>query len=191
MFLRIRSRWLERREPIVFSRWLSSLSKAEFDQFADAVLERLTNLGVLRASDLCVAIGESTPRMKRPGEPEPRSLLMHPVPRSRDEILVIAGHLAHRAASRLGKPTPEFSENAAVFLASRAWAIHDLADRIAQAVASNVGSLIIGTDLVDEPQAKCVTQHPCWSREQQDAADGVIRLLWRDFARRRRLGVSR
>ena len=76
-------------------------------------------------------------------------LLVHPVPQARNDILVIAAHLARRAASRLGKPTPEFSENAAVFLASRVWAIDDLADRITRAVTANQDSLIVGIDLAD------------------------------------------
>lgn len=107
--------------------------------------------------------------MKRPAEPQPRPmrrppihsrrrtakavlmhtypLLVHPVPQCRDEMLVIAAHLARRAANQLGTSTPEFSENAAAFLASRPWAIDDLAARIARAVAANRGSLIIAADL--------------------------------------------
>ena len=78
-------------------------------------------------------------------------LLVHPLPQSRDEILVIAAHLARRAASRLGKSAPEFSENAAAFLASRSWTVNHLAARIARAVAANQDSLIIGADLADPP----------------------------------------
>ncbi len=78
-------------------------------------------------------------------------LLVHPVANSRDEILVIAAHLARRAAEQLGKPTPEFSQNAASFLAGQPWTIDDLAKRIARAVATNQGSLIIAADLQEQP----------------------------------------
>ncbi len=103
---------------------------------------------------------ESEPRvLRRPSNaPRPQAvllhaypLLVHPVPSSRDEILVIAAHLARRAAEQLGKPIPEFSENAASFLAGRSWTIADLAKRIARAVATNQGSLIIAADLAEQP----------------------------------------
>ncbi len=78
--------------------------------------------------------------------------LVHPVPQSRPEILAIASHLARRVAAALGKPIPDFSENAATFLASRPGMINDLASRVARAVASNDGSLITSADLADRAE---------------------------------------
>lgn len=106
---------------------------------------------------------ESEPRLPRRPSAAPRQhapqavllhaypFLIHPVPSSRDELLVIAAHLARRAADQLGKPLPEFSENAASFLAGRPWTIDDLAKRITRAVAANQGSLIIAADLGEQP----------------------------------------
>ena len=52
MFRKIRTRGPGQQEAIRFSEWLTSLTKAEFNEFADAVLDRLAHLGVLAAGDV-------------------------------------------------------------------------------------------------------------------------------------------
>ncbi len=74
-------------------------------------------------------------------------LQVHPVPQSRDEILMVAIHFARRFASVYAKPVPGFSEDAAVFLARHDWEITDLAVRVSRAVATNQGNLITAADL--------------------------------------------
>jgi len=74
-------------------------------------------------------------------------LQVHPVPQSRDEILMVAIHFARRFAAAYGKSVPGFSEDAAAFLARHRWEITDLAVRVAGAVAVNQGNLITAADL--------------------------------------------
>jgi hypothetical protein len=182
--------WRALREPVRFSRWLSSLSAAEFTEFADAVLNRLTTLNAPPAREGPNGIAARATSMKPSGEPEIPCLLRYRIPRSRDQILAIATHLARRVAGRLGKSPPPFSENAAAFLASRSWEITDLADRIAHAVASSQGSLIVAADLMEQIRNRGARPQLCWRAEELETADAMIRHVWRDFARRRRFEVS-
>jgi DNA-binding NtrC family response regulator len=76
-------------------------------------------------------------------------LRVHPVPRARANILAVAEHLLRQFGGATGKAVPELSEDAALFLAGRQWAIDDLARRLARAVAINRGSLITAIDLGD------------------------------------------
>ena len=72
---------------------------------------------------------------------------VHPVPQSRDEVLMVAIHFARRFAAVYGKAVPGFSEDAATFLARHRWEITDLAVRVSRAVAANQGNLITSADL--------------------------------------------
>jgi DNA-binding NtrC family response regulator len=74
-------------------------------------------------------------------------LQVHPIPRSRYEILAIAVHFARCFATTQGKPAPDFSEEAATFLVGQHWEVAELATRVSHAVASNRGNLITATDL--------------------------------------------
>jgi transcriptional regulator of aromatic amino acid metabolism len=88
---------------------------------------------------------------RRSGTKEPTfpSLLqVHPIPSDPDEVLAIAMHLLTQSAAAQGKATPTLSEDAALFLTRRRWALSDLAFRVARAVAYNEGSLITAEDLV-------------------------------------------
>ena len=73
-----------------------------------------------------------------------------PVPSGRDEILALAMHFARRFAATAGKDVPEFSEDAARFLASRPWTLSDLTLRVCRAVEENRGNLITAADLGEE-----------------------------------------
>jgi DNA-binding NtrC family response regulator len=70
-----------------------------------------------------------------------------PIPTSRDEILALAMHFARRFATTTGKQVPDFSEDAARFLASRRWTLGDLTFRVCRAVEENKGTLISAADL--------------------------------------------
>jgi DNA-binding NtrC family response regulator len=81
-------------------------------------------------------------------DPIPRPLLqVHPVPADPDEILAITMHLLTQSAAAQGKAAPILSEDAALFLTRRRWALNDLAFRVSRAVAYNQGSLITAADL--------------------------------------------
>lgn len=88
------------------------------------------------------------PRRVRPLESR-HLLQVHPVPESRGDVLSIALHFADQFAASANKAAPVFSEDAAMFLASRQWTISDLARRVRHAVAANHGSLITAEDLAD------------------------------------------
>ena len=76
-------------------------------------------------------------RCPRPKHPTlPALLQVHPVPADPDGILAITTHLLLRSAAAQGKATPLLSEDAALFLTRRRWALNDLAFRVARAVAS-------------------------------------------------------
>jgi DNA-binding NtrC family response regulator len=77
----------------------------------------------------------------------PSLLQVHPVPTDADGILAIAMHLLAQSAAVQGKATPALSEDAALFITRRRWALNDLAFRVARAVAYNEGSLITAADL--------------------------------------------
>jgi hypothetical protein len=77
----------------------------------------------------------------------PALLQVHPVPANPDEILAVTMHLLVQSAAAQGKPTPILSEDAALFLTRRRWALSDLAFRVSRAVAYNEGSLITADDL--------------------------------------------
>jgi DNA-binding NtrC family response regulator len=77
----------------------------------------------------------------------PSLLQVHPVPADADEILAITMHLLVQSAAAQGKATPVLSEDAALFITHRRWALNDLAFRVARAVAYNQGSLITAADL--------------------------------------------
>jgi DNA-binding NtrC family response regulator len=91
-----------------------------------------------------------TLRVRRSSAKDPTSpslFQVHPVPADPDEILAIAMHLLVQSAAAQGKSTPILSEDAALFLTRRRWALNDLAFRVARAVAYNEGSLITAADL--------------------------------------------
>ena len=69
------------------------------------------------------------------------------MPADPDEVLAITMHLLAQSAAAQGKATPILSEDAALFLIRRRWALNDLASRVARAVAYNEGSLITAADL--------------------------------------------
>jgi len=77
----------------------------------------------------------------------PALLQVHPVPEDADEILAITIHLLAQSAAAQGKAAPILSEDAALFLTRRRWALNDLALRVSRAVAYNQGSLITAADL--------------------------------------------
>jgi len=77
----------------------------------------------------------------------PALLQVHPVPADPDEILAVTMHLLAQSAAAQGKATPILSEDAALFLTRRRWALNDLAFRVSRAVAYNQGSLITAADL--------------------------------------------
>ena len=74
-------------------------------------------------------------------------LRVHPVPEDPDEILAITMYLLVQSAAAQGKAAPSLSEDAALFLTRRRWALNDLAFRVSRAVAYNQGSLITAADL--------------------------------------------
>jgi hypothetical protein len=76
-------------------------------------------------------------------------LRVHPVPRARAAVLAVAVHLLRQSANAVGKATPELSEDAARFLTGHPWTLQDLACRLANAVATNCGSLITAADLTE------------------------------------------
>jgi transcriptional regulator of aromatic amino acid metabolism len=76
-------------------------------------------------------------------------LQVHPLPESRTGVLSVANHLVHRFAAEQGRDVPGLSRDAATFLGTRSWALDDLARRLWQAVAVNLGSLITASDLSD------------------------------------------
>ncbi len=69
------------------------------------------------------------------------------MPADPDEILAITMHLLVRSAAAQGKTAPILSEDAALFLTCRRWALNDLAVRVSRAVAYNHESLITAADL--------------------------------------------
>jgi transcriptional regulator of aromatic amino acid metabolism len=75
--------------------------------------------------------------------------LVHPMPQSGPDILSVAVHLVQRFAAAQGKDVPGLSQDAAQFLLRRRWPVGELALRLAQAVATNRGSLITAADLVE------------------------------------------
>jgi DNA-binding NtrC family response regulator len=77
-------------------------------------------------------------------------LQVSPVPTSRNEILALAMHFARRFAATAGRAVPDFSEDAARFLAGRRWSLADLTMRVCRAVEQNRGNLITAADL-DQP----------------------------------------
>jgi len=81
--------------------------------------------------------------------PTARLVQVHPVPQSRSNILSAVLHFVKQFAEAQGKSAPALSEDAAMFLTSRAWRMNDLAGRVARAVAANEGSLITAADLRD------------------------------------------
>ena len=92
----------------------------------------------------------AAPGLRRTRPIEARHLLqVHPVPAARNDVLSIAIHFADGFAAAAHKEAPAFSEDAAVFLASRRWRISDLARRVWRAVAASQGSLITADDLAD------------------------------------------
>ena len=74
-------------------------------------------------------------------------LQIHPLPTSQTGVLSVAAHLVDRFAAAQHKDVPGLSEDAASFLATRSWALEDLASRVWSAVAENQGSLITAADL--------------------------------------------
>jgi DNA-binding NtrC family response regulator len=93
--------------------------------------------------------------MKRPEKRPPVNVrplwnhlrLVHPLPETDDEILLVATHLLQRFAATQGKEAPGFSLEAAHFLARRRWVAAELARRLWRAVETNRGSLITAADL--------------------------------------------
>ncbi len=87
-------------------------------------------------------------RRSSANDPTLRALLqVHPVPADADEILAVTMHLLAQSAADQGKATPILSEDAALYLTRRRWALNDLAFRVSRAVAYNQGSLITAADL--------------------------------------------
>ena len=74
-------------------------------------------------------------------------VLVHPLPDTDDEILLIASHLLHQFAATQGKEPPSLSVDAATFLARQRWETDELARRVWRAVEKNHGSLITAADL--------------------------------------------
>lgn len=74
-------------------------------------------------------------------------VLVHPVPETDSEILVVATHLLHQFAATQGKEPPSLSVDAARLLARQHWAADELARRVWRAVENNCGSLITAADL--------------------------------------------
>jgi hypothetical protein len=56
-------------------------------------------------------------------------------------------HFARRFAATAGREVPDFSEDAARFLASRHWSLAELTMRVCRAVEENRGALITAADL--------------------------------------------
>jgi DNA-binding NtrC family response regulator len=93
--------------------------------------------------------GPSKHQGRAAGPTSPRLLLVHPMPQSDAQIVCVALHLVQRFAAAQGKDVPGLSQEAAQFLLRQRWAVGELALRLAQAVATNRGSLITAADLVE------------------------------------------
>jgi len=93
--------------------------------------------------------------MKRPEKRPPITVrplwnhlrLVHPLPETDGEILLVATHLLQQFAATQGKEAPGFSLEAAHFLARRRWVVAELARLLWRAVETNRGSLITAADL--------------------------------------------
>jgi transcriptional regulator of aromatic amino acid metabolism len=87
------------------------------------------------------------PAKRQPPPPLNHLVLIHPVPDTDDEILVITTHLLQQFAATQGKEPPVLSVDAATFLSRQRWAAEELARRVWRAVENNHGSLVTAADL--------------------------------------------
>ena len=74
---------------------------------------------------------------------------IHPLPESCTGVLSVANYLVRRFAAEQGREVPGLSKDAANYLATRSWALEDLARRLWRAVTISHGSLITASDLSD------------------------------------------